>query len=256
MNFTYRMHNFELKTYSNSDHIAKIIESTKTFYEIDLLNYMRLMLGEPSTHSLIIDVGANIGNHSVYFGTFVAKTTISVEPNPLVLPILRSNLRSHKGSWTIVEKAVGEFAGFCHISETEESHGNIGMTRVEINSGNATGIEVTTIDDIVINYRREYDKDTKLIAIKIDIEGMELSALKGAKWALDCYKPDIFVEAQNRPALEELVTFLASYGYRAISKWAATPVYHFAYRPSLYTRMRANGLKLSYRLRNLWKRHP
>ena len=55
---------FRVMTTSDEDHIAKIIKASGDFYERELLSYLRLLglRGECA-----VDVGANIGNHSIFF---------------------------------------------------------------------------------------------------------------------------------------------------------------------------------------------
>jgi FkbM family methyltransferase len=253
MKFKYRSEQFEIATYSKMDHISHIIDSTGTFYEIDLLEYMEHMIDGLRTDTLILDVGANIGNHSLFFGRFLAETIISVEPNPLVLPTLKSNLRLNSSKWLVIEKAVGESSGSCSMHQHSAENENVGMAKVDIHTDASGQIEVTTIDAIVDDYIKQHVR-TKLVAIKIDIEGMELNALKGASKTLESFKPEIFVEAQDSEALAELKALLGSYGYVAISKWAATPVFHFSWKPSFQRRVRANLYKLRHAFRSRYAR--
>ena len=56
---------------SQDDWIFYLIFNNKMFYEIDLLKYMRFTLKKCDGY--ILDVGANIGNHSVFFGLIMEK---------------------------------------------------------------------------------------------------------------------------------------------------------------------------------------
>src|SRR5687767_12439476 len=60
------------------DRIQHIILSRSTFFEAGLLSKVRSRIPPGST---ILDVGANIGNHTVFFASFCdAKNVIAFEP--------------------------------------------------------------------------------------------------------------------------------------------------------------------------------
>ena len=101
MKFFFRKKEFNIIGFSPEDHIYKIIEQSKVFYELDLLEYIRTIV-KNQHDTVCIDVGANIGNHSIYFGNFVADSVISVEPNGQVLPVLRENLQNNIDNLYIV----------------------------------------------------------------------------------------------------------------------------------------------------------
>jgi len=62
--FSYRGKKIVISGYANDDWIFKSIKNTNNFYEIDLLKYIHYSLSNIS--GSMIDVGANIGNHSVF----------------------------------------------------------------------------------------------------------------------------------------------------------------------------------------------
>ena len=76
-----------------NDHIFNNIRRKKIFYEHDLLFHLFKTIR--SKNSTIIDVGANIGNHSIYFGKYLCDKVISIEPSKLHSNILKKNLSSN-----------------------------------------------------------------------------------------------------------------------------------------------------------------
>ncbi len=79
---------YDIATYSDKDHIHKALESTRTFYEIDTLSWVRSRQRE----GVYIDVGANIGNHAIWFAEKCPSVSVvAVEGNNLVLPLLKIN---------------------------------------------------------------------------------------------------------------------------------------------------------------------
>jgi hypothetical protein len=83
MHFKYHGREIWLKGVDESDWIYTRIKQTGYFYEIDLLKYI-WYANFGLRKGLVLDIGANIGNHSVFFGTYVADKVVSFEPNPSV----------------------------------------------------------------------------------------------------------------------------------------------------------------------------
>src|SRR5438874_6313231 len=68
------------------DHISNTIRRLDTFYENDLLEHMYRSI----PHSgVFLDVGANIGNHTVFLASFMAEHVVSFEPHPGLFEVLR-----------------------------------------------------------------------------------------------------------------------------------------------------------------------
>ena len=72
------------------DIIGKKINLTKNYYEYGMLDYIR-RLGSFDT---VLDIGANIGNHSVFFGKYVAKKVHAIEPVPNNLKLLEKKYKT------------------------------------------------------------------------------------------------------------------------------------------------------------------
>lgn len=250
--FRYRDRDFVFRARDPEDHIFRSIEKSSCFYEIELLQYMhRIRDCFAGAGAVAIDVGANIGNHSVYFGSFLVSHVLSVEPNPLVLPLLEQNLAANRVESSIIPIAVSDHAGKASVVMPKGSEHNVGMAQVvPTDSGPAAEcIELATLDDLVEEWRRQHRTDAKVTLLKVDVEGMELSVLKGARRLLVNDRPHVFAEAMNIERLREIRGFLEPLGYVDVCRLAATPVYHFAHAPSSGMRWRAHALKLMAELR-------
>lgn len=164
----------------NTDQIQKAIAATGRPYEQPMLE---TMLSRSESGDLIVDVGANIGNHTVFlahYGRFV----VALEPNArLVEAITKSvTLNGYDSRVDIVNAAAGSKAGKGMMILPEES--NLGMGRVAEGAGD---LDVIALDDLNI--------DRPINAIKIDVEGMECDVLKGAQALIRKHRPDIYIEA-------------------------------------------------------------
>jgi hypothetical protein len=69
--------------------------------------------------------------------------------------------------------------------------------------------------------------------VKIDVEGMETAVLKGGRGLIKKYKPDLFIEVSNPKQMKDVLEILNPIGYRPITAWAATPVWHFVHNDNL-----------------------
>lgn len=220
---------------------------TRTFYEIDLLRYIRFVTtNHHRSGTVSIDVGANIGNHTVYFGAFISRTVIAIEPNARTIPTLQRNLARNRGDWIICKCAVGATVGPGRIALPCGADNNVGMATIEriSDAGVHGAVPIKTLDDIIDVHLNGGHALSRINVVKIDVEGMELEAVKGAKNMLTTFRPHLFIEAATPSAFDELEAYLSPFGYRAVSRWAATPVYHFAPSPSIYMIVKVRAYRL------------
>lgn len=184
--------------------------ATHMFYEQDLLCAVR----ELRLKGVYVDVGANIGNHTVFFSLHCPSTrVIAIEPNPAALELLKLNCASRKNV-QMVACAVGARRGAVRVKPTARN--NLGSSRI----GDAGHIvRMSTLDLVVENQ--------KVAFIKIDTEGYELNVLRGASNVLKS-KPVLAVECSTPESLDAVQRELARYGKYSVSpRYCATPTYLF-----------------------------
>lgn len=233
-----------LKGYADDDWIFSIIRDSATFYEIDLLKYMRYTLR--GAVGCILDVGANIGNHSVFFGMFVADKVVSIEPNPDVFPILLDNLTRNSIDHKPYRLGIGDKQSMATIQLAREHADNVGGAQLVAANGDAASpeeaVEVVTLDSLLSDIE-SYADGRGVAAIKMDIEGMEPAALRGAVTLLRKHKPDLFIEIANPRQMDSVFSVIGPLGYRRVVSWAATPVWHFSHKCKLTV---SRSLKLRF----------
>ena len=232
INFNYKNKTFKLNSISKNDWIYKCIDDNKSFYELDLLKYIykiRYFINISGT--TIIDIGANIGNHSIFFQSFVCKNLISIECNKKIIPVLKLNLENNISNYILIEDGVGSKNTIGEVYMPNSSTDNIGMAKVKIISNNSSkAIKIRTVDSILKKINGEHQN---IGMIKIDVEGMELDVLEGAKETLIKQHPHLLIEAKDKYEFNKLNDYLIKFDYIPISVWAKTPVYHFVYKPNL-----------------------
>lgn len=259
MDFEYSGIRFRLVGASEKDHIVSIIRNSGSFYELDLLEYMQWALKKREggkLAKLVLDVGANIGNHTVFIGTFITKHVLAIEPNPESVVKLRENLKNNLENYTIHDCALGESSGHGRVHMPENAKNNLGMAKIVTEDGGP--IRVRTLDELIIERNENQGEGWPVSGMKIDVEGMELVVLKGASDTLQRDYPELFIEAGTHNQLTEIKDFLRVFGYYKVATWAATPTHHFTTRKSNITRLNVFIYKfkrtVKYRLQRLMGR--
>ncbi|SPJ29592.1 FkbM family methyltransferase [Falsiruegeria mediterranea] len=208
------------------DYIEAEVERTGSFYELELLHdiWSRFLNG-----GTFIDVGAHIGNHSLFFSKVVKPDRVlSFEAQPgtyekLLRNISINDLRPEdiKAFRSVVGSYDTKYATLNQLHE-----GNPGATSVEfLREKTKNSYKVYALDDFDI-------KDVSLV--KIDVEGAEVEVLKGAARTILNFKPHIYVEAE-RENLREVVGWMNARDYRLIRRFNHTPTYLFSHlgKPAL-----------------------
>ena len=146
---------------------------------------------------VVIDCGAHIGVMSQAALEAGASRVIAVEPDPLNRECLRRNLAPYSaaGRVTFVDKGVWSSETSLTLQMSEgNSGGHSAAVPVHDSNGHEETIAVTTIDRIVqtLNVPR-------VDFIKMDIEGAEREALKGAMGTLRRFRPRLMLDSYHRP---------------------------------------------------------
>jgi FkbM family methyltransferase len=175
--------------------------SRKYEQELELL---RFLVPEGSN---AIDGGAHKGIYSYYL-SFLCKNVYAFEPNPTMFNYLKAAV---PGNVTCYQAALSETSGNAEfnipVSPGRFHHTQGSLLNVEGAEGSVKiNVDIQRIDDLNL---------TNIGFIKLDIEGNELSALKGAVNLLQSCRPVILAEATKvgDTSVSELVNFLTERNY-------------------------------------------
>lgn len=143
-----------------------------------------------------LDIGANIGNHSVFMARYFARV-ISVEPNPTALALLRCNLLLAGARHAqVLPVGLADAPGTLEFRQNESGNlGGSGFAFAGLQAGRAITCDVVRGDDVLTPELL----GGALRLVKIDIEGAELAALKGLAATLKREQPLVLFES-NRAA--------------------------------------------------------
>lgn len=181
------------------------------FFEADSLEKLHELVKSPAPH--ILEVGANIGNHVVWYAQNLNAARIyPVEPNPSALKILRENISANKLGERIDVRGMGFGAGKSsgRFRAVTDNINNLGATRlVEDDTGE---IETQTLDKLM--------GDDKVDFIKIDAEGMELDVLEGAAALIARDRPLIWVEVLRQNQMGFAQNWCRNAGYQIVDSTA------------------------------------
>jgi FkbM family methyltransferase len=175
------------------------------------LGYLR-----PGDH--FVDVGANVGVFSALVGTRIPGVRITaVEPFPPVRADLEANLALNRLDVSVVDSAVSDAEGEATFEVLDRDVLNRLAPSTPDGGGGGCGggahgitVPVTTLDKLV-------GGDPPAL-VKIDVEGAELSVLRGASQLLSSQGPVLLFEHAGHSAHfgvtpTDLRRFLAEHGY-------------------------------------------
>lgn len=207
MKTDFQYNNTSISLNHHDDHMGWILRYTNSFYELKLLQFIQ---EHQKKRGLFIDVGANIGNHTVFFSKFCADKVISIEPVKENFDLLKLNIEendlqnitlynapiSNKRA-KYIYKTVKINMGLCNMEESEQ------------------GVDALLAEDLTIE---------NLTLIKIDCEAMSMAVFESFKFLILKFIPDLVIEATK----EELAYILKQIPYKIVGRFNSTPTYYLS----------------------------
>jgi FkbM family methyltransferase len=187
--------------FANTDLIQRYILMHGHFFELSHLTVVQEMI---PPKAVVIDAGANIGNHTLFFAEICgAGRVYSFEPLRETFRILERNIALNRLiNVTPVNAALGEQPGRARLGAYTAA--NIGKSSFQ--AGGEGGYEMTSIDTLGLE---------RLDFLKMDVEGGHVPALRGARETIVRCRPLILIELrQNHGEFASGAATLESMGYR------------------------------------------
>jgi FkbM family methyltransferase len=160
-------------------------------YEHEIVRLL-LTLVKPNSH--FFDVGANIGLISLPILFHIESCqVVSFEPSPNALPFLMRTVEKSRfrNRWKVISKVVTDQEGDVKFALSSAALGAFDSIRDTKRAGhkNEIVLPATTLDIEWAQMNRP-----SVSAIKIDVEGAELSVLRGAQNCIENCRPYILLE--------------------------------------------------------------
>jgi FkbM family methyltransferase len=185
---------------------------------LQLLHARRQHFGEGV---IAIDCGANIGVHTIEMAQFMHGwgNVLAIEAQERIFYALAGNIAMNncfnaRAIWAAVGAENGLISvpvpnyfvpsSFGSLEIRPSNHTEFIGQDIDYSGAGAMPTRLMTIDDLQLK---------RLDLIKIDIEGMEMEALRGAEKSIAALKPQLVIE-KIKTNEAELQSFLAGHGYR------------------------------------------
>jgi FkbM family methyltransferase len=206
---SYEKHDVDFEFYASIKYAAK---ASRKGIENTLLTNSFKILNTYTAHNnncTIFDIGANFGYLSLVWGSSLCKNNGNVyafEPNQNVYnSLLKSITKNNLGSIIKVEhKAVGSENKMVDIFLNNTTSNTIKSDK----ANNVVQVEMIALD----SYCKE-NNINNCDLVKIDVDGVELSVLKGSIETIINFKPIFIVETNNDNLIIE---FFKTYNYRIL----------------------------------------
>lgn len=193
---------------------------TEGAFEKGVLDLLRDVCQASGHTELMIDIGANIGNHAIALSPIFASVE-AVEPHPVLFHILMANrLRNGVGNMTCHNFGLAKEDLSATLTESLDNHG---LSRVRERSqlsaadfglsqeafGDEYAIELKSAHDFVARFAARLPRTF----IKIDVEGMEQEIIEAIMPLIRTHKPLVGFEwfTKAQPKLTDLATSIPGY---------------------------------------------
>ena len=187
------------------DHVGRSVELWGRYERDELALLMQCLEGLVDRGGVAVDVGANVGNHALFFAAHFAEV-LAFEPHPRThaLLALNASLRSNVRCFPF---ALSDRVGTAMLATPP---GNAGMASIEqadgaADSRGAVEVPLRRLDDLAELAGR------RVALLKIDVEGHEAAVIRGAQAVLRRDRPAVVfeqladdIEDGSSPALDAL----------------------------------------------------
>ena len=231
-----------------TDYIQGMLAETAAPYEQVMLEAMGDVL---TKGDLVLDIGANIGNHTLYLAAVCGCRVVAFEPNPILATPLQESITINglEETVSLIPKGVGAAEARGIFAESKPD--NLGAQSLTLISEPDQISDISNILEITPLDSMTFDRPVK--AIKIDVEGMEQDVLEGAKQLIEKDKPSLFIESHNTEQFILIHSFLEKWGYVYWRTFNATPTNWFI--PSnvaVQSDLQKHGLEQGKSFYKLW----
>ncbi len=213
--FTHKGQTINLSGAENCS-IVNMVSKTNQFYEKDFLEALDGIIAKDKW---VVDIGAHIGNHTIYWSKILNYKVLALEPNADTYRYLKENIQANGVSSLVsaLNVAASDTPGSVTLTPlASQDPGTYSILRTP--GEGSFQCKAVIIDDYM-----EYFQTRVPGLIKIDVEGAEAKILKGALQTLQTFWPLITTEITQTDAFNTIGDILSPIGYFPIGIYNATP---------------------------------
>ena len=188
----------------NDVYIGSMLDRFGEFSE-DEVSVFRQFLRPGMT---VVEVGANIGSHTVPIAQFVGPSgrVIAFEPQRITFQTLCANLALNRienvrAYWAALGKEKGDIAVPPLATDAIQNFGGYSLEKARVGEQ----VRLATLDEFDLSHCH---------LLKIDVEGMEADVLRGGVETIRRHSPLIYLENDRREKSPVLIGTLFELGYR------------------------------------------
>ena len=172
-------------------------------YEPEILHLLERFA---SLDYLFIDCGANYGFWSLIVSSnaFGNKPVIAIEPVNNTYSMLAANKELNRRDFPLVKKVIEERSGQQVTIKIGKGHADASIYYTNASKGEEM-VETLSIDDMLSQYK-ELERD--VVILKLDVEGAEIAALKGASQLLSTREVLVIYEDHGMDTASTISDFL------------------------------------------------
>lgn len=178
------------------------------YYEKTLLEGMCQLV--PNKKGIVLDIGANIGNHTIFFSSVFSKV-FSFEPIASNCWILKANLHLNNiKNVILIENGLSDKNAEMTTSSNDSHDTNKSLIDITENiNDDQIKIKVLIGDEVI----KQLQLNDPIVAIKIDVEGHEPNVIRGLTETIQKHQPIIYWEAFNINTVNQSKIVLKQLGY-------------------------------------------
>ena len=189
---------------SGDQYIGESLRHYGEFSEQEVILFTQIL----SPGDTVVEVGSNIGTHTIPLATIVGDTgsVLAFEPQRYIFELLRHNAQANDLTQIIPHRqALGAKAGKIIVPLLDPAMANNfgGVPLGRHQQGDE--VEVSTVDALGI---------TQCNLLKADVEGMEADVIRGAIQTIKACAPILYLENDRESKSAELIDLIKSLGYR------------------------------------------
>ncbi|NEP41761.1 MAG: FkbM family methyltransferase [Okeania sp. SIO2H7] len=188
---------------------VEVANAAGSFYELPELEFIYENL--PDKNITVLDVGANVGNHLVYFSKIMnVVKVIPTEFHPVVIENLKKHIAINQVNNVDFSKlgyAIGKSRGKAVIEEHPAKDWCLTeVSTIDSSLAIAAPIEIVPLDELITE---------KVGFIKVDVQGSEMDALEGGRNLFFTSKPHGLIEV-TKAHVKDFLKFIESIDYQTI----------------------------------------